>query len=330
MKHLHLLIPDLFPPQDIAAEVCAGLQLPALEKLLARGNSDTTPAPTLEDWLCTAFGAQAVAPVRAAADGLATGEGYWLCADPVNLQLQRAQMLLLPDVLPSREEAEALCASLNGHFAGTGLRFFAPHPQRWYVRLDADQIMTTTPLRRAAWSDAKFHQPQGAEALRWQAIVNEAQMLLHGHAVNQARAARRELAINSLWLWGGGRASQLNKAFDAVGGDCALGAAFAQTAGAPLAVSLQAMLGEQEGSGLWICAAPGEAQQRGDYLAWREAVQRVERDCAQPLLRVLRTGRLQGLALEAPHAESARRFELTRGSAWKLWRSVPSLARYAV
>jgi len=330
MKHLHLLIPDLFPPQDIAAEVCAGLQLPALEKLLARGNAGALPAQTLEDWLCVAFGARAVAPVRAAADGLATDEGYWLCADPVNLQLQRAQMLLLPDVLPSREEAEALCASLNGHFAGTGLRFFAPHPQRWYVRLEADQMMATTPLRRAAWSDAKFHQPQGAEALRWQAIVNEAQMLLHGHAVNQARAERGELAINSLWLWGGGRASQLNKAFDAVGGDCTLGAAFAQVAGVPQSDSLQAMLGGEGESGLWICAAPGEAQQRGDYLAWREAVQRVEQDCALPLLLALRSGRLQGLVLEVPHAESARRFGLTRGSAWKLWRAVPSLARYAV
>lgn len=330
MKHLHLLIPDLFPPQDIAAEVCAGLQLPALEKLLARGNAGTTPTRTLEDWLCTAFGAQAVAPVRAAADGLAADEGYWLCADPVNLQLQRAQMLLLPDVLPSREEAGALCASLNEHFAGMGVRFFAPHPQRWYVKLDVDQMLATTPLRQAAWRDAKFHQPQGAEALRWQAIVNEVQMLLHGHGVNQARAARGELAINSLWLWGGGRAARLNRAFDAAGGDCVLGMAFAQAAGVPQVVSLQAMLGGEGESGLWICAAPGEAQQRGDYLAWREAVQRVEQDCALPLLRALRTGRLQGLALEVSHGEGARRFELTRASAWKLWRAAPSLARYAV
>ncbi len=330
MKHLHLLIPDLFPPQDIAAEVCAGLQLPALEKLLARGSACIARARTLEDWICTAFGAQAVAPVRAAADGLSADEGYWLCADPVNLQLQRAQMLLLPDVLPSWEEAETLCASLNEHFVGMGLRFFAPHPQRWYVRLETDQMMTTTPLRQAAWRDAKFHQPQGAEALRWQAVVNEAQMLLHGHAVNQARTARGELAVNSLWLWGGGRAARLKRAFDAAGGDCSLGAAFAQVAGLPQSDSLPAMLDGEGESGLWICAAPGEAQQRGDYLAWREAVQRVEQDCARPLLLALRSGRLHGLALEVSHGESARRFELTRGSAWRLWRAVPSLARYAV
>ena len=37
MKNTHLVIPDLFLPGDIAAEVCAGLSLPALEKLLGRG-----------------------------------------------------------------------------------------------------------------------------------------------------------------------------------------------------------------------------------------------------------------------------------------------------
>src|SRR5512143_212527 len=153
MKHLHLLIPDLFPPQDIAAEVCAGLQLSALEKFLARATVSTSPAATLEDRLCSLFGAQAVAPVRAAADGLEAGEHYWLCADPVCLQLQRAQMLLLPDVMPGQEEAAALCASLNGYFSGQGLRFFAPHPQRWYVRVGEEPQMTTTPLRQVAWRD---------------------------------------------------------------------------------------------------------------------------------------------------------------------------------
>ena len=37
MKNVHLLITDLFLPVDFAAEVCAGLHLPALERLLARG-----------------------------------------------------------------------------------------------------------------------------------------------------------------------------------------------------------------------------------------------------------------------------------------------------
>jgi hypothetical protein len=329
MNQLTLLVPDLLPPSDIAADVCAGLQLPALEKLLARGSAGTTPAQTPEGWLCTAFGVEAVAPVRAFADGLAVEEGYWLCADPVNLQLQRAQILLRPDVLPSREEAEALCAALNGHFAGAGLQFLAPHPQRWYVRLAQAPQLTTAPLRQAAWRDTKFHQPQGADALQWQRIATEAQMVLHAHPLNQARAARGAPVINSLWLWGGGRAQPLRKAFDAAGGDSALGAAFARAAALAWSDSLQALLDGEFESGLWLCEAMNAAQQRGDHFAWREAVQRFEQDCAL-LLQALRAGRLHRLDLVVMQESVTRSFGLARASAWKLWRSAPSLARYAV
>ncbi len=330
MNHLHLLIPDLFPTQDIAAEVCAGLQLPALEKLLARGSLNISQVSLLEDRLCAAFGAQSVAPVRAAADGVEVGKDYWLCADPVNLQLQRTQMLVLPDVMTSQEEASALCASLNGHFAGMGLSFFAPHPQRWYVRLEAPPQMTTSPLRQVAWRDAKFHQPQGADAMRWQRIVTEVQMLIYAHPLNQAREARGELTINSLWFWGGGRATRLKKAFDAVGGDSGLAGAFAQVAGVPEIRPLQAMLDGNDASGLWICAAPGEALQRGDLYGWRETVQQVEQECARPLLKAFKAGRLQRLTLEVSREDGSRCFELTRGDTWKFWRAARPLARYAV
>ncbi len=329
MKHLHLLVPDLFPPQDIAVEVCADLRLPALEKILARGTASASGSATLEDWLCGAFAADGVAPVRAAADGLATEDGYWLCADPAHLQLQHAQVVLLPDVALDQAEADALCASLNGHFAGMGLSFHAPQPQRWYVRVAESLEVTTHPMSQVAWRDVKPFQPQGADALRWQRITTEVQMLLHAHPVNQAREARGELAINSLWLWGGGRAAQLQKAFDAVGGD-RLAGAFAQAAGVPQVGSLQAMLDGKCESGLWVCGAPGEAQQCGDYHAWREAVQRFEQECAQPVLKALRAGRLRRLTLEVLREGSGQRFELTRGDAWKLWRTARPLAWYAV
>lgn len=330
MKHLHLLVPDLFPPQDIAVEVCADLRLPVLEKILARGSASASGIATLEDWLCGAFAADGVAPVRAAADGLATTEGYWLCADPVHLQMQHAQVMLLPEVMLDQAEADALCASLNEYFAGMGLRFHAPQPQRWYVRAAEPLEVTTHPMSQVAWRDVKPFQPQGTDALRWQRIATEAQMLLHAHPVNQARDARGELTCNTLWLWGGGRTRQLQQAFDAVGGDSGLAGAFAHAAGVPQAGSLQAMLDGKCGSGLWVCAAPGEAQRCGDYHAWREAVLRFEQECAQPVLKAMRAGHLRRLTLEVLREGGGQRFELTRADAWKLWRTARSLARYAV
>ena len=329
MKHLHLVIPELIPPQEIAAEVCAGLHLPVLEKLLARGAASSSSGETLEGRLCAAFGANGGAPVRAAADGVAAETGYWLCADPVSLQLQRAQMLLVPDVAPGREEAAALCAKLNEHFDGMGMRFFAPHPQRWYVQLVEEPQLATTPLRQVAWRDAKHYQPQGADALRWQRIMTEVQMLLYAYPANQAREARGEMVINSLWLWGGGRTVPLQRAFDVCGGDSALVAAFAQVEGIPCVSSLQGVVERGEERGLWVCDGLREAQARGDYYVWREAVQRIERECAF-LLRALQTGSLQHLTLEVLQDKASRRFELTPALAWMFWRSSRSLARYAV
>ena len=329
MNHLHLLIPDLFPPQDIAAEVSAVLPLPALEKMLARGHAGTGPAASMEDRLCSTFGVQAVAPVRAAADGLDVREGYWLCADPVNLQLHRAQMMLIPEVAATREETVALCDSLNAHFAGQGMQFFAPHPQRWYLRLEAAPQLMTTPLRQAVWQDARFHQPQGADTLHWQRILTEIQMSLYAHPLNQAREARGELLVSSLWLWGGGRAMPLHTAFDAVGGDSDVGLAFARAAGIVQASSLEYMLQAKGASGLWVNEAMSSAQRRGDYHAWREAVLQLDRDC-KLLSQALRAGRLQRLTLEVLSVSGTQRFESTRSSAWKFWRPVRALARYAV
>ncbi len=330
MNHLHLLIPGLIPPQDIATEVCAGLRLPALEKLLARGKVSTLPAETLEDRLCAAFGVQSVAPVRAVADGMTVGGDYWLCADPVSLQVQSAQMLLLPDVAPGSEDAAALCISLNEHFAGAGMLFFAPHPRRWYVQVETEPQMTNTPLRQVAWRDAKSHPPQGVDALHWQRIITEVQMLLHAHPLNQARAIRGELIVNSLWLWGGGRAVALAPVFDAVGGDDDLAGAFGRAAGMSQIESLSAMLDGQSENGLWIFNAAGEALQRGDLYAWREALQQFEQEYAQPLLQALKAGRLHRLTLDVLRENDMRRFVLSRGDAWKLWIGAQPLARYAI
>jgi hypothetical protein len=326
MKQLDLLIPGLFPPRDIAADLCMGLRLPALEKLLARGKVGTSPFGEFEGTLSALFGANSVAPVRAAAEGLEVGDAYWLCADPVSLQLQRAQMLVLPESVPVRQDADSLCDALNAHFAEIGLRFFAPHPCRWYVRMDEEPRILTTPLRQVLWQDAKFFQPQGKDTLRWQRIATEVQMLLYGHPLNQAREARGEALVNSLWLWGGGRGVPLGQPFEVSGGDSDLAGAFAQVAGVPQIGSIREMLDIYSGSGLWVCAAAGDALQHGDLYAWRETIQRIEQEIALPLLKALQAGQLQNLTLNV----GTHCYRVTRIDTWKLWRSGRSLARYAV
>jgi len=47
---------------------------------------------------------------------------------------------------------------------------------------------------------------QSRNNLRWYKLLNEMQMFLHQHEVNQQRARSGLLPVNSLWFWGGGEA----------------------------------------------------------------------------------------------------------------------------
>jgi hypothetical protein len=330
MKHLHWIISDLFLPAHVMPQVSADLKLPHLEKLLARSQRSTHPARTQEELLCAAFGVNAVAPLRAQADGLVVAHEYWLCADPVHLQLQQSQAILQANVVCSEVEAATLCASLNAHFNQDGLTFFAPHPQRWYVHVGSLGEVVMHPISSVRQRDVKAYLPRGADALRWQKVINEVQMLLHGHPVNVARESKGQSPINSLWIWGGGLATALRTCLDAVGGDENLTAAFAQVAQLPCATSLPQILVGGAENGLWVSAALNEAWQSDDLYAWRERIQTLENNLAQAVWNALCKGELQSLTLEVMSENSSLQFKLTRAACYKLWRRTPPLGRYAV
>lgn len=352
MRKVHLVVCDLFLPADIAASVCADLRLPALEKMLARGASTgsartdvTGSARTgvlglpLENHLCELFGMPCqpdapIAPVSAAFDGL--GEGCWLRADPVHLRLQRDQLVLLPDVEAGAGEAGQLCAVLNEYFAGQGMEFFAPHPQRWYVRVDRLPDIETVPLSQAAGRNVHGLLPKGKEAARWHRVFNEIQMLLFAHPVNEAREARGELPVNSLWLWGGGdgdggAATILQKTCDCVSSDEVLAGMFAAVADIPFSGWPKQWRNEENGDRqLLVWTGLRSALQRGDLETWRTALQEFETGYAQPLWQALRTGKIAQVQLDVFGRDHARCLLLTRADAWAFWRRARPLAEYAI
>jgi hypothetical protein len=333
MKSVHLVIPDMFLPKDFAAEACADLRLPALEKLLGRGRSENLRAAPLENHLCGLFGitcaAEApIAPVSAAFDGLEAG--CWLRADPVHLRLQRDQMLL-SGVMPGADEAEQFCMSLNEYFNGQGMEFFAPHPQRWYVRLDELPRISTTPISGVLGGNVRGALPTGEDAARWHQLFNEIQMVLFAHPLNQAREAGNEPMINSVWFWGGGDTVPLMKQmFDSVSSDEVLVEMFAAVAGIPFEAWKIKWDSDRKGKQLLVWTGLRSALQRGDLAAWRDALQEFETGYAQPILQALRNGKLTQLELDIPGDEGTRRVSLQRGDAWAFWRHTRRLAEYSV
>jgi len=328
MDHLHLVIPGLFLPAQEASGLYRGLRLPHLEKLLARSRHAEFPPAALENRLCEVFGVATVAPLRARADGLSVGQGCWLCADPVELQMQPSQVMLQPEVACTDDEAHTLCAALNAHFAGESLRFFAPHPQRWYVQAQTLGEVSMTGLNAASWQDVKTLQPQGSDARRWQRLGNEIQMLLHQHPINAARQQTGRPIINSLWLWGGGVAETIRPEIDAAGDDANLTALFARASDIVPEKELARLLTEPGKRGLWVEHGLQTAWQRGDLYACRAQLERLETAIAMPLWRAVTAGDLHSVTLEAICAGTNHRFEFKRADRWKVWRGQTSLTAY--
>ncbi|MDZ4202695.1 MAG: hypothetical protein U1C96_11195 [Gallionella sp.] len=332
MNSVHLLVPDLLLPQEFAAEVCAGLHLPALEKILARGRRLPAQAVPLESRFGQLFGLPVdagFAAFSAAFDGL--GEGVWLRADPVHLSLRHEQLLLLPDVVLGADEASEFCTGLNRHFSDMGLRFTAPHPQRWYLRLDTVPQLRTVPLSQAAWRDVRGLLPGGADAARWMQLFNEIQMLLFSHPLNAQREARDELAVNSLWLWGSGRTDAVpQRSYRGVSSDETLAAMLAAASATSFRDWTAQWQPLESGEQLLVWGGLRSALQRGDLAEWRDAVQAFETGYAQPLWQALRSGKLQRLRLESAGGATALQLELGRADTWRFWRPGRSLATCAM
>ncbi|HKB61200.1 MAG TPA: phosphoglycerate mutase [Gallionellaceae bacterium] len=333
-EHLHLAVPGLFISGDGAEAACAGLRLPAVERLLARADTSVLDAPSMEAWLCAAFGVSdgAIAPVTLLADGGEPGVDYWLRADPVHLMLRGSELILRPVGTLAPEEAVQFCDTLNRHFAEQGLHFLAPHPQRWYLRMADAPRVAMHALAEVAGRDVRHYMAQGADALTWHTVFNEIQMLLYTHPVNDARDARGEWAVNSVWTWGGGRAPEaLGAPFSRVYADDPLTLAFAQAAGIEhfaLPRDRARPINLEQGDTLLVWDGLGRAVADGDLAAWRDSLQALERLCMVPALDALRRGRLDTVTLDVVQDTRSWQFTLTRGAARRFWRRTRRLSRY--
>ncbi len=329
MKKVHLLIADLFLPKDVASEVCAGLHLPALEKILARSKEGTAiTAMSLDEALCRLFGLSGdvgVAPVCASFDGLE--EGIWMRADPVHVRLQREQVVLLPDITISPEETQQFCLSLNAHFQNEGMMFFAPHPQRWYVKLYKQPDITTVSLSQASGNNIHGNLPKGLEARFWHQRFNEIQMLLYSHPVNENREARGELTVNSLWFWGNGVSGiPVINQFNYVCSNEVLVEILAAGAKLPCSKWLPAW---QEEADLLVWTGLRAALQAGNLSAWRDALQEFETGYAQPLWKALCRGKIQQLQIDILGGEHPKQLNLSRADCLAVWRRPKNLANYS-
>jgi len=132
----------------------------------------------------------------------------WLRADPAHVRpdMTGARVLAVGELGLSQGEADELIAPLRPLFGDSGFPVSAPSPSRWYLALPREaKLPDFSPPENVLGDDLFAHLPDGPEGRRWRALLNEAQILLHNHPLNERRIAAGKPAVNSLCFWGAGR-----------------------------------------------------------------------------------------------------------------------------
>ena len=342
--HCELLVPALFPTREPAREAIGALRLPALELLLARGRAAGVEQQAPERWLLDAFGGDdsdedaplAAGALTVLAEGGEPGADPWLRADPVHLRLGREAPTLIPSAAfeISREEAEALCETLNKHFAGAPT-FYPLAPGRWCARLAEDIPTASESPLELAGEDVNRRLSADPTGQRWHALLTEIQMVLHQHPVNAERERRGAPTLNSLWLWGAGRAPR-----DAAGpwrsvcADEPIALGLARLAGMsrrslPAAAEEWLAHSPDDGRHLLVLDALRAAHALDEPEAYAARLRALETGWFAPLLGALRAGRIGMITLHVPDGADARSFEIVRGDLRRIWRRPHALERYA-
>jgi hypothetical protein len=208
---MHLMIPHASALDDAARHAFAGLALPNLTAQLARlspaetwGGDEFSPQPPHAIALA-ALGGQAEPSVAAWAVD-AGAELAWALMTPVHLSVATDGVDVLPPAALKLSESDA------ARFAAL-LRELWPEAEGWQWRLlDATNWaighataldgLHAASIERAAGRPIEPWLPESRVLRRWQ---NEAQMLLHGHVLNEEREARGEPVVNSVWIGDIGR-----------------------------------------------------------------------------------------------------------------------------
>jgi hypothetical protein len=325
-----LFIPALFWPHagpDHDAPI-----VPALQKLIARSDAGEFPCDDEQAWLCGQFAVQRQAdwpsaPIALLGAGMTPGKDFWLSADPVHIQLNRDQLILLgPEALSIADaEAVSLCAALNRHFAADDFTFLAPQPHRWYLRTARPAGIHTTGLSRAIGQDVNRMLPEGEERLAWHRMFNEVQMLLHAHPVNEEREQRGALPINSLWFSGGGTLPPARTSFQAVIGSSALAQGLSKLTEIPFTAADRGIPAMGANDVLIELRDAAAASMRLDPAAWKQALEDLEQHWFAPLAGMLRKGHFRQLVIATVVSGRSYRWSVNRMNLWRWWRPAASL-----
>lgn len=310
-----------------AAEDAEGAGLEAARWLVARGRFLPEPVPGWRDWLLGGAARgnallerfPAGPCVRALFAAEAPGD-TWACATPVRLLTAIDHLQLAPPgaiELGAREVA-AIDATLRAHFSGADHSFVDDTRGGWLWRTARDVQCTSVEPLRAVGRNLREVMPGGRDGPAISSLMNEVQMLLHEHPVNEQRLARGDPPVNALWLWGFGRTATATMRLPRLFSDDrwleGLARLHDSRCGSPFEFATSLGNGDAAIAIGWSRVSP-----RGSPA---DELLDVERRCFRPIRDAFARGRLDRVDLLL----GTRCLRLTRRDRWRIWRRVRPLA----
>ena len=217
---MHLIIPFAASASQGYADALAKLQLPVLQKLLARLSplppdigDELSLSPPHERALAAALGLKVndgqipLAALHAQQTcHSAAPHSAWAFISLCHWQVNTGYVAMSPLPLPalSATQSDALLAAMQPYFGEDGIRLYADQPGRWLAQGEVfAELATASPDRVVGRNLADWmnNTPKAASLRRLQ---NEMQMLLYTHPVNDARETMNLPTVNSFWLHGSG------------------------------------------------------------------------------------------------------------------------------
>jgi hypothetical protein len=228
---MQIVLPGALPDPREARELASHLQKSAptlvrwMEASRARAK-DASPAQTgctpYELWCLNTHG-YTPDPGQNAAAGLGP-----LAAEAAEKTLPRDQPVWLGQlvhVAPSRDgavllpaaglaitpgQSVALFESALALFADTGFGLDPLNDVHWRIRLPDSYAPRCASPELVSMTAVNDWWTQDEAGRPWRRLVNELQMLWFDHPVNESRMEQGQFPVNSVWLYGGGRANQFS------------------------------------------------------------------------------------------------------------------------
>lgn len=223
---MHIVISGAWPEPEIGKELAAHIekQAPTLARWLASGSAQIIKSNTLEtkclpleNWLLQAcnFTPDSDQNISAGLGPLLHNvdddEQVWL-ADMVHMSPSRdgAALLTAPSLQIDEHQAKVLLDDSLEFFTENNFKFSpTDKPYTWRIHWPEPIKLNCASPSLVATSSVNDWWPEEHIARPWRVLANSLQMAWYEHPVNLERQNQGLPPINSMWLYGGAKRSQL-------------------------------------------------------------------------------------------------------------------------